>query len=433
MFETEIEQKIKFLSEDNQNILKNMLEADIISIEDIDSVVDKMRIKELSDKEDKIKPFIKGKDGIKEGQRIKNGKLSTYYEAYLGNNSSQRYVRCSTRQELVNKVYDMFCSDKLDVRTINNLFEDWKKFKLENTNAIEDTVKRNEQYYNKYLKDKEISNKNIKKITSSELKMFYRSLSKEDITRKDFVNIKTVVNGIFSYCIEVGILQDNVALSVTTKDIPFKDSESKLDQVFTKKEREKLLTYLENLPEQTIYTLAIRLFFTLDIRIGELKGLTLDDILLDKFEYPAVYIRKQCVDRYIDGKLTKVEVNHTKAKKKGGDRLEILTPRALKVIEEIKDGFDTSGKLLKGPVGETLSTNTFNKNLKKYCKLAGIPYYSSHRIRNYSISEQSKVLDIIQVQKNSGHLDYTTTLGYLRSADMSFDTEYYEKWCAIHN
>jgi hypothetical protein len=33
-----------------------------------------------------------------------------------------------------------------------------------------------------------------------------------------------------------------------------------------------------------------------------------------------------------------------------------------------------------------MTTDSFNRRLKKYCKEAGVPYHSSHKIRFYNAS-----------------------------------------------
>ena len=38
------------------------------------------------------------------------------------------------------------------------------------------------------------------------------------------------------------------------------------------------------------------------------------------------------------------------------------------------------------PNGEIMTTDSFNRRLKKYCKEAGVPYHSSHKIRFYNAS-----------------------------------------------
>ena len=38
------------------------------------------------------------------------------------------------------------------------------------------------------------------------------------------------------------------------------------------------------------------------------------------------------------------------------------------------------------PNGSLMTTDSFNRRLKKYCREAGVPYYSSHKIRFYNAS-----------------------------------------------
>ena len=64
--------------------------------------------------------------------------------------------------------------------------------------------------------------------------------------------------------------------------------------------------------------------------------------------------------------------------------------------------------------------NSFSPRAKKVLdeiQAAGVEYHSSHRMRNYSITEQNKQTDdLLQIAQNSGQLNLETTLGYVRKA-----------------
>ena len=58
-------------------------------------------------------------------------------------------------------------------------------------------------------------------------------------------------------------------------------------------------------------------------------------------------------------------------------------------------------------------TNKINASLKKYCRLANVPYHSSHSIR---VTNITKLFDMnvapTKIQIAAGHTDIRTTNGY---------------------
>ncbi|MCR4640402.1 MAG: hypothetical protein K5697_00050 [Lachnospiraceae bacterium] len=61
---------------------------------------------------------------------------------------------------------------------------------------------------------------------------------------------------------------------------------------------------------------------------------------------------------------------------------------------------------------------SFNQKLKGYCLEAGVPYFSSHKIRFWSVTAQAKAgADLDTLKYNSGHKCKSTTLHYIRRAN----------------
>lgn len=57
----------------------------------------------------------------------------------------------------------------------------------------------------------------------------------------------------------------------------------------------------------------------------------------------------------------------------------------VKILKKMKE-LNPDGTLLFMHEGGPLTTDSFNRRLKKYCREAGVPYYSSHKIRFYNAS-----------------------------------------------
>lgn len=117
---------------------------------------------------------------------------------------------------------------------------------------------------------------------------------------------------------------------------------------------------------------------------------------------------------------TEVNVyNRTKCNTEKGKRYLPLTQEAREILKKAKE-INPDGQYVFMPFGKLMLTDTFNEYLKKYCNAAGVPYYSSHKIRFSSCSLLYDGKNLAQVSALMGHSDTSTTLGYLRSV---YDTD----------
>ncbi|MGL6199122.1 MAG: tyrosine-type recombinase/integrase [Lachnospiraceae bacterium] len=74
------------------------------------------------------------------------------------------------------------------------------------------------------------------------------------------------------------------------------------------------------------------------------------------------------------------------------------------------------------PDGEIMTTDSFNRRLKKYCREAGIDYHSSHKIRFYNASIAYNGENLVSLSKLMGHSETATTLHYLRNVSKEDDS-----------
>ena len=62
-----------------------------------------------------------------------------------------------------------------------------------------------------------------------------------------------------------------------------------------------------------------------------------------------------------------------------------------------------------------MTTDSFNRKLKKYCEECNIQYHSSHKIRFYNArTSYLNGTDISVISKCMGHSEIATTIHYLR-------------------
>ncbi len=215
--------------------------------------------------------------------------------------------------------------------------------------------------------------------------MFRRWTGQGKITKKEFINRKSILNGVFGYASEADLIPFNPIREVNTTGLHFKPVKKKT-QSYTQRQRNDFMSYLSSI-DQTGYSLAIRFACLVPLRIGELRGIQYSDV---DFTRHSVWIYRQVRDeRGVDvdlDTLTLTKTQRTSILKdpKGNPEYSIreipLTSAAEAIIREAhrKTPF---GEFLFMEYGRPLNGDTFNDWLKKYSLDAGIPYLSSHKLR----------------------------------------------------
>ncbi len=129
---------------------------------------------------------------------------------------------------------------------------------------------------------------------------------------------------------------------------------------------------------------------------------------------------------------TKLEL-HTKtgrhSKMDLGRRILKLNSKAMEVLKEQRRINPFGEFVFVSEAGTPLITTRINEHLKKYCKMANVPYLSTHSIRTTNIT---KLFDMnvapTKIQMAAGHTDIRTTNGYCRAEKCDeIDVEILEK------
>ena len=235
------------------------------------------------------------------------------------------------------------------------------------------------------------------------------------MTRKKFNNIKSVINGIYYYAIEMGIVAHNPVKDINCNQFSFQAVNND-DDVYTMDDRKKLLEYLSTMPDD-IYALAIRFDFQLIARIGELLALKWSDITPDNY----IHFQRQFLGQRVLNDdltfetLTHENVDHIKGNTDEGFRYEPLTDEALEILKQVRELNPDSEYIFVTPNGKQLNENTFNTRLKNYCNKCGVTYRSSHKIRFCGASILYEMgVSLTELKELLGHTNIQMTLHYLR-------------------
>ena len=339
------------------------------------------------------------------------------------------------RKHIKRKGYDRLCQEIIEYyikelhldMTMDTLFERWVIFRRDETSAKPGTVRKDMSLYRTHCQKLTIDgiplgSWKVSELTPKKLYSFFRKLTKDRAYSRHAVNnIRGVLSGMLAYAVEKDIIQSNPAKDIDLKRLSFKPEKDKRDDVFSKEEAQKLLTHLAPIDEP--YALAIRLDFNLFARIGEIEGLKWENV---DIENRCIHICNQLTyEPELNDDLTfsekkMVPEDYLKGCTAEGYRDEYITDEALEILEKARN-INPDGEYVFMPNGRPIITLTFNKRLKKYCKDAGVPYHSSHKIRFYAASTAYDGENLASISRMMGHKHLSTTLHYLRDVDQSND------------
>ena len=367
---------------------------------------------------------------------LENHKYDIYYSdsekswrTYLPDDTKphhRRPLKRKSKENLEKEIIQFYIETQQDNDrkniTLEKIYEEWLIYRRDYTAAKPKTIYENTMEWKKFFKDTDLAKMPLKDIQPITLIKFFRKVTKDrTVTYKRLSNARSVLNGIMSYAIEEEIITHNPVSDVDFRQFVYKPVENQTDNVFTQEETETLLKYLSRIHEP--YSLAIQLSFYLFIRVGETKAIRWEDI---DYTNRKVYLHEQVLtERILNDDLTfsprTVTISsQMKGNTSHGYREQYLTDEAICILEKAKK-LNPNGKYVFEPNGSLMTTDSFNRRLRKYCTECGIPYHSSHKIRFYNASTAYDGENLVTISKLMGHSRVETTLHYLRNVDKSED------------
>jgi len=328
----------------------------------------------------------------------------------------RKQISAPTYNELIDKLYDYYNDYNMDY-TISDLYVLWmKKREKQSNDGIIDikTVKRDEQHWRKYYVGNKLVTIPIRKITTKMLNDFLNdSIVAFKLSRKEFNNMKTILNAVFQLAIDKELISINPLINVHT-DVKFRSIQKKKDgsRLYLDKEKERLEKFLYQ--KATIQAYAILIDFQIGTRIGELVVLEKDDMLNgEAYIHKMEIVDEEIVDGVYKRKGYKV-VEYVKHDISSGYRTIPLSKKAREILEEILKINPDSKYLFTLEDGKRMTSRSFNYWLEKYCKEAGVPFKSSHCIRRTFASRLfAEGMSLEELSVYMGHEDTDTTKGYI--------------------
>ena len=327
-----------------------------------------------------------------------------WFTYYKRDNKARILVRGHSEDELLDKLIKLYKSDQnLDNMTFYKLYSEWLEYKTPLTNSY-NTIKRHRQHYTKYFEPSKLHNMKLCAIDTLILETECNRIVKEfNLSRKDWVNAKTILNGMFDFARRKKYITENpledMRISVRFRQVVRKTGKS---QTFNTDELKALNAYLDKMYEQTKDSayIAVRVNFFLGLRVGELVALKPEDILETQIHVVREEIRDQETNQcYV--------VEHTKT---NDDRFVVLVPKAKALLEKL----DMNGTYLFERNGERLKARQIAYVLEKYAKRQGIQTKSTHKMRKtYASMLNANGVPLDAIREQLGHTELSTTLSYI--------------------
>ena len=182
----------------------------------------------------------------------------------------------NTAEEVFEKIYQHQYG--LTTYSIYELFPLYLDYREQYTAVKSLTLKKYVNDFDKYFKPyKEILDKPFTLLGVKDyIRFFNRWTAKLDMTAKTFNNLKSIINGMYSFT----ITELDFDITNKVRDIDMRQFQVKpvkhVDKAFTFEEREMILKYLSD--KSDAYSLALAFNFYCGMRIGELLALRHSDV-----------------------------------------------------------------------------------------------------------------------------------------------------------
>ena len=297
-----------------------------------------------------------------------------------------------------------FSKTHIEKLIFHELFVEWLDYKATVVNSP-NTIKRHKQHYKKYFEASRLHNMKITGIDELLLEQECNRIVKEFIlTRKEWCNVKTILNGMYEYAMRKKYITENpldkVQILVKFKQVVRKTGKT---ETYNTNELDELNHFLDRMYEETQDTsyLAVKINFLLGLRVGELVALKWSDWCDENH----LHIVREEIRDQTNNSIEVVE--HTKTNR---DRFVVLIPKAKAILQKI----EKVGEYIFMRDGDRITTIRIATILRKYARYQGVSLKSSHKIRKtYASNLNASGVPLDSIREMLGHSSLNTTLGYI--------------------
>lgn len=381
------------INTDIQNLLlQDLTYSDILTIDGVHDIIMATKREQVK----KLHPYAITPP------KTDGGRWQTSYKDDKGN---RKNIKAQTEAELLDKlVLVYFSKSHIDKLTFHDLFDEWLSYKSTITNSA-NTIKRHRQHYTKYFASSVLDTTKVKRVDELLLEKECNRIVREfNLPRKEWCNVKTILNGMFDYAMRKKYLTENPVLNIQIH-VKFKQIVRKTGktETFNTNELSDINAFLDRMYEETLDTsfLAVKVNFLLGLRVGELVALKWSDLC----DANHVHVVREEVRNQETNTIEVVE--HTKTNR---DRFVIVVPKAHAIFNKI----DKEGEYIFMRDGQRITSIRIATILRKYARYMGVPLKSSHKLRKTFASNLNAAgVPLDCIREMLGHASLQTTLSYL--------------------
>lgn len=326
-----------------------------------------------------------------------------------------KLIAKTQRPDLDDAIVDFYCEPE-KLTTLSSLYAGWIKYKAKETSQA--NAKRLSSSYKKYLDGSSIISLDIKTLKVIDIKTWLLDqLDEKEFTKKQYMDMKTIINQLLDYAVDYSIIQHNPAREIHNisykhfKETPVKPVE---EQVYFPNEVVLYLAECDRMYAKTknMAYLATAMNTNLGLRIGELSA-----IEKDCFDNDFLYVKRQEVVKWTEENDTwkrdgYIISDHLKTQQ--SVRRLALTSTARKYIELALAADTSSPFLFTNANGERLSNDSIRSAQRRVNNHIGTAAKGNHSLRKTyaSILKSSNQFSPETIQAAMGHKDFSTTQTY---------------------
>ena len=362
-------------------------------------------------------------------------------------------LKAKTKDELILKLYHHYYGDDAKM-TIAVVFEKALSEKQRTENPKQETVRRYRYEFDKYISS-DFRKKDIAEVSDSDLKEYTQTLvNSQKMTKKRYLSYKGVLNLIFGYAVNSGIIANNPVAKIKNQ-IYLKSCDCRkpdsAEKILTPEEIQSVIASAKERADKSyyVYYYAIKFASLTGVRCGELCSLHWSDI---DYENMLIHIHRQQLSVFADGHNRYYEVQYTKNEKGISEdgRLFPITDDILSLLYELKAVQDREG--IKSeyvfclPNGQWINMRGYDSVLWRLCKKHSLNVTNNHALRmslnsnvllrlDLTAADRAKLLGH-SVQTNlsyytfaqKGYVDSARTmLNNIKSQNINESNNYYSK------
>ena len=314
--------------------------------------------------------------------------------------------------------------------TLNQLFDLY--ISLKDSGSLKDTTKNNYiGMWNYNIRNSELGNAEIMNIKTSHIMKFYKELKDRGLSNSTIKFFHTILVPCFNLALDDDMVRKNPVKKECIK--PYKGG-AKVKEALTREEQRILLDFLGNSNVYNLYMPMIKYMIGTACRIGEVIGITWDNIDMKKKK---IIIDHQLVYKKASDGKTKFMITDTKSE--SGHREIPMTYEIFEALSQQKkynlfmgiprdyevDGYSKFVFTTKN--GKPIAPNGFNNAMKNIVQAYNkretiisesenrqpvlLPHISAHTFRHTGCTRMAEAgVDIKVLQKIMGHSDISITM-----------------------